>query len=100
MGYAIQYGSKPRCEKNGRKNRIGANAALIALILVAVMCVRAAFPGLAQRVRGILLPGFGNESAAAFAAMVERVGEGERVDHAVGAFCQEIMENAQIQYSP
>lgn len=97
MGYAISYGPKLDCEKKRHKGTFSAHVAAVMVILAAAVCVHFAFPGAVQRVRSVLLPGFGDHTVTALAEMVERVEDGERLDSAVSAFCQEIMDNAEIQ---
>lgn len=100
MGYAIQYG--PKTPYSGKRHRAGISARLVtaAVILAFALCVRFAFPSAVGRVRSVLLPGFGEEAAEALAVMAQQIGAGEPVDSAVSAFCQEIMENAQVSITP
>lgn len=89
MAYRIVYGPEPKPKREGSKR-------WIALLCVAVLLIGLFLTGADESVKRWLLPGDPEETAAALDNLVQGIREGENLGEAVGAFCREIVENAQI----
>lgn len=87
MGYRIVYGGEPQFRQ---KSRLRLWTAVCLLIFVTA--VRLAWPEGTEYLRQVLVPG--EETALAFAEMVEHVGAGQGMGEALTVFCRTVVESS------
>lgn len=91
MGYEIRYGPKI----SQKRKTVGLLPIAAAVVVVLALGVRTLFPDAAVKAWQLILPA-DTETQAAFQTMVDSVRAGEAFGEAVTAFCQEIIENAEL----
>lgn len=92
MGYRIEYDTSGNAKfYSGQKRRLpkGLLAGIGAAGILAVIF----FSGLGEHIRNFFLP---DVSEAALTALVEDLRSGESLSDAVTAFCEEVIENADL----
>lgn len=89
MAYRIVYGPEPKPKQKGSKR-------WIAMLCAAALLAGLFLTGAGESLKNWLLPGDPEVTAAALDSLVQGIREGEDLGDAVGAFCREIVENAQI----
>lgn len=93
MGYRIVYSNTPPKRKlNGSLNF---RVMVAGCLLLFAMSVRLWWPEGRAVMERFLLPVEVNDIQTVFAAMVEDIRGGERLSEAVGAFCREIIIDAE-----
>ena len=87
MAYQIQYEPEKNRKYPVRLQRKKSVVVPILVAVVLVMCFAIC------RKTGVLIPGDPQVTAEAFSQMVDMVREGERMEDAFSAFCDEVLEH-------
>ena len=93
MAYRVVYG--PERKESKQVNGSGMRISLLTVFFLAVflIIVNCSWPAGRETLQDIFLP---VESRTAFAELVSDIKEGEPLPDAVQAFCQTIIENAEL----
>lgn len=92
MSYRIEYDSFGNAKRYTGKKRTLPKEVLIGIGSVLVIAILL-YTGLWQQLRSFFMP---DVSEMAFTVLVEELRSGESVSDAVTAFCEEVIENADI----
>lgn len=95
MGYKIEYSPHenqryPVKNRPSKKKHMG-----VALLAAIILC--SLLPKVRSSVVSLLIPGDDTITKSAFQLMVERLRDGDPINDAVTAFCQEILNNDKPQ---
>jgi len=95
MAYRIAYRGRGKAHfRNCKRGPIPRRWAILGCVVLIFAAVLLGWKN--EIVRGILLPGDPEVTAAALGELVNGLRDGEGLKEAVTAFCIEVMENAQI----
>lgn len=93
MGYKISYGSD-RVYKSKEKKHLFRIIAIVVLILA--LAIHLIWPDSVTQAWQILFPA-ASESQMAFSTIVEKIQAGIPFGDAITSFCQEIIDNAELE---
>lgn len=95
MAYKISYGAMPGKSKS-KQNRLPLRLAAGVFAIVLAITLRFLYPEETRRFSNALFPMTAASSQEALAAFAENIRAGESFGDAATAFCQEILDDADI----